>query len=248
MGLSLLRKAVVQHAASPPACQSCLGKWTGDSAANYGGQPLSMSGVCNHHVSATQAKLNAGLQLATIQLANAFTISWPANELRIFAMKTIQAQLVDPSINNHLVDTPNLTIADLSTGNRAVSGGYSSLSTTPAALTITTQNSTGADIAIPVGASAASAHLALGVAGDGSIFSFSTGGTDYVKVQGFTFPTTNPIVLAISGAVNMSPHWISGMEAEVLTTAANISPLFNLPDMTAEGITTITDFCGNPIT
>lgn len=231
----------------PVNCTACLGKWTGDLAAAYGGSPLTMSGTCNHHVSATQAQLNSGLCLAMIQSSNAFTISWPASELRIFALKTIQAQLVDPQANLLLVNTPNLIIADIVTGNRAVLGAYSYYSTTPTSLTITSQDSAAADIVSPEGSQSASGTIALGVSGDGSIFSFSTGGTDYAKVVGFQFTTTNSMALAVAGAVNMSPNWISGMEAEVLTNASQISPLFSLPDMSADGITTVADFCGNVI-
>lgn len=219
-----------------PSCTSCLGKWDTQGTSSLGYLEPQLSGACGHNISVADAIINNGQYAASIPASSAFIITWPSNELRVFGVKLNKNQLV--SSGSHTVDSANLTIFDTVTATPNTVSGYSFSGTSPTNISITS----------PISYPAFNGdYLFLGVSGDGELYAFgSNSSSAELAKSSAVLSTANPLALVVSSSIS-SASYSTGFDIDVLTDASNISSVLTLPDMSADGITVVKDFCGNVV-
>lgn len=217
------------------ACTSCLGAWTGDIAAAFGAQPLTTSGACGNTISVSN--ISPSTYAASTAQGSPLSINWPASEVRVMQVNPIE--LMDVPSYEYLLLPALLDLAE----------------TFLHYLNYRWDDDAGSGEIIPFiagsyGASgvAITARLTpfmIGLSGDGHLYAITASGyqaADYIGHE--TVNIANPMLPAayfdntqLAGTGNSS--------MEIITDAASMTVA--VPDMSADGITVVKDFCGNVV-
>lgn len=227
-----------------PACTACLGAWTGEIATTLGGTALDSADTCGHQLSKTAPAAGLYAYGATALV----TVNWPSSELRIMAVNTttpihsgthlgaLTPALLNSSTNDVFLCGADYDPYDGTGRTRLTPQSLNLAGTVYAAPTYLVDG----DLTGVVG---------LGIAGDGRCWLIANGVAyrcadaahpDYKLPTNWT---ATPCVL-LSDSMFPGP-WTSDISAEAQTDAAILTII--VPDMSADGITSVKDFCGNPL-